>query len=211
MKVNHIFEDTDKVQRLIGQLLRHDWYHDYSDDHRVWKAGKAAYEAMQALAHSLTDEEYRALRDAIHNDPRLEQLSHSSPEIFKTVERFIHGANPAKARARAEMATRTREEQKKELAGLYKQHSDAVVAELGARVGDVFHYGGDISGTVEPAEFEIVDIINFGPHPRYRVKIRNPGRRENGTKIMSAALPKVGGEDIMTLGSGSFKGAKKVG
>lgn len=37
-------------------LKSHDWYYDYSDDHRVWKSGVAARDTLNGLRRQLDPE-----------------------------------------------------------------------------------------------------------------------------------------------------------
>lgn len=38
------------MDEYIKLLQSHDWFYNYSDDHRVWKAGEASYNKIVALA-----------------------------------------------------------------------------------------------------------------------------------------------------------------
>lgn len=48
------------LQDLEAALRKHDWFHEYSDDHRVWKRGVEQWEAIRAM--------YMELRDAGQGD-----------------------------------------------------------------------------------------------------------------------------------------------
>jgi hypothetical protein len=39
------------IEEYYHMLERHDWFYNYSDDHRVWKAGAAATERLIAIAN----------------------------------------------------------------------------------------------------------------------------------------------------------------
>ena len=38
------------LKQYEKKLKAHDWYYQYSDDHGVWRAGKAAHDALWAEA-----------------------------------------------------------------------------------------------------------------------------------------------------------------
>lgn len=42
----------EEINAYIKALASHDWYHSYSDDNRVWRAGVAAEDALKAKAKS---------------------------------------------------------------------------------------------------------------------------------------------------------------
>jgi len=54
-------------ENLAGQLellLRnHDWYYDYSDDHRSWTKGKRERDEINALVKKMPEAEARAVWD----------------------------------------------------------------------------------------------------------------------------------------------------
>lgn len=52
---------TDYWNMLSG----HDWYYEFSDDHRVWSAGNAAHNRLLDLARQ--DPERQKLFDAFNN------------------------------------------------------------------------------------------------------------------------------------------------
>ena len=37
----------ENIREYFKQLRYHDWYYNYSDDHRVWKAGSANYDLIR--------------------------------------------------------------------------------------------------------------------------------------------------------------------
>lgn len=39
--------NTELFDAYVAQLRAHDWYYDYSDDHQVWLAGKAAEKSLR--------------------------------------------------------------------------------------------------------------------------------------------------------------------
>lgn len=45
------------------QLNSHDWYHAWSDDHRVWQRGNSNYKRLQSIA-AFSGEEYTELLSA---------------------------------------------------------------------------------------------------------------------------------------------------
>lgn len=50
----------DLIKDFEHRLAHHDWYFDYSDDHRVWKAGQRASEELTALKYRLEEAGYDA-------------------------------------------------------------------------------------------------------------------------------------------------------
>ena len=38
--------DTYAIEMFEQMLGEHDWYYDYSDDHRVWQKGRTAYDVL---------------------------------------------------------------------------------------------------------------------------------------------------------------------
>lgn len=53
------------LQDFYDRLERADWYYDFSDDDRVWRAGTAAFQRLRAEAHS--DPAKLALYGAFHD------------------------------------------------------------------------------------------------------------------------------------------------
>jgi hypothetical protein len=43
------------LEDFATALLKHDWYHEYSDDHRVWKAGDEEWRRIQKMYFELRD------------------------------------------------------------------------------------------------------------------------------------------------------------
>lgn len=39
--MSELIAADQRLAELAKQLQYHDWYYDYSDDHRVWRAGEA--------------------------------------------------------------------------------------------------------------------------------------------------------------------------
>lgn len=39
-----------QVEQLKDMLARHDWWYAYSDDHKVWKAGKQEWQDILGIA-----------------------------------------------------------------------------------------------------------------------------------------------------------------
>ena len=48
-----------KLKDLQGYLKSHDWYHNYSDDYKVWKHGTRISHMMRNLSKELIDEGYK--------------------------------------------------------------------------------------------------------------------------------------------------------
>ena len=46
-----------ETERLKKMLINHDWFYEYSDDHRAFMAGKASFDAIQAKAKALGRED----------------------------------------------------------------------------------------------------------------------------------------------------------
>tara|TARA_X000000950_G_scaffold283858_2_gene385667 strand:+ start:1888 stop:2121 length:234 start_codon:yes stop_codon:yes gene_type:complete len=40
-------------QEYFEELTKHDWYYDYSDDHRVWTKGRENLKRIQAIAQEI--------------------------------------------------------------------------------------------------------------------------------------------------------------
>ena len=38
---------SENIREYFKELRYHDWYYNYSDDHRVWKAGSANYDLIR--------------------------------------------------------------------------------------------------------------------------------------------------------------------
>ena len=49
----------DELQWYYNRLKRHDWYYDYSDDHRVWTEGNREESLLMSM--SRTDKRAEAL------------------------------------------------------------------------------------------------------------------------------------------------------
>jgi hypothetical protein len=39
------------IEQFFNEASRHDWFYDYSDDHRVWTAGSDNQKRLYNLAH----------------------------------------------------------------------------------------------------------------------------------------------------------------
>lgn len=66
-----------KVEKLERLLVRHDWWYNMSDDARVWRAGLASAERIEALAAQLGEVGARMVQEhaarvfvSNPNDPR---------------------------------------------------------------------------------------------------------------------------------------------
>ena len=46
-----------EIERLKKMLIKHDWFYEYSDDHRAWLAGKESLDAIKAKAKALGRED----------------------------------------------------------------------------------------------------------------------------------------------------------
>ena len=46
-----------ETERLKKMLIKHDWFYEYSDDHRAWLAGKESFDAIKAKAKALDRED----------------------------------------------------------------------------------------------------------------------------------------------------------
>jgi hypothetical protein len=44
------------LEEFEKALKGHDWYYEYSDDNRVWRAGTARYEEILKASRQLTEE-----------------------------------------------------------------------------------------------------------------------------------------------------------
>lgn len=51
------------LEEFIKQLMHHDWFYLYSDDHSVWKAGKKENARLSAIADS--GKPFRMAYDAV--------------------------------------------------------------------------------------------------------------------------------------------------
>ena len=51
------------LEEYIKQLMHHDWFYSYSDDHSVWKAGKEENARLSAIAAS--GKPFRMAYDAV--------------------------------------------------------------------------------------------------------------------------------------------------
>lgn len=49
------------IEQYKQELNRHDWWYDYSDDHKAWKRGQANWERLRELSKE-SPEHYAALR-----------------------------------------------------------------------------------------------------------------------------------------------------
>jgi len=49
------------LQEFDAQLAAHDWFYEYSDDHSVWEAGRAAHSKLLAAAKA--SPQHQALYD----------------------------------------------------------------------------------------------------------------------------------------------------
>jgi hypothetical protein len=43
----------ETLEQFEQALINHDWFYQYSDDHRVWRAGEAAIERIRSAMSSL--------------------------------------------------------------------------------------------------------------------------------------------------------------
>ena len=50
-----------ETERLKKMHINHDWFYEYSDDHRAFMAGKASFDAIQAKAKALGREDLIAV------------------------------------------------------------------------------------------------------------------------------------------------------
>ena len=46
---------TTELKSFYTMLKRHDWYYDYSDDHRVWKEGRENYDRLHTISRESTE------------------------------------------------------------------------------------------------------------------------------------------------------------
>jgi hypothetical protein len=53
----------EQLEKYIADLLRHDWFYEYSDDHSVWRAGKSERSRLIALAD--TGKSFKMAYDAV--------------------------------------------------------------------------------------------------------------------------------------------------
>ena len=51
------------LEEFIKQLMRHDWFYPYSDDHSVWRSGQAESSRLRALAD--TGKSFKMAYDAV--------------------------------------------------------------------------------------------------------------------------------------------------
>jgi hypothetical protein len=56
---------SDKLQVFEQALKSHDWYYDYSDDHRVWRRGTEQHDALLKMRKELKQEHDPAVIDAL--------------------------------------------------------------------------------------------------------------------------------------------------
>lgn len=56
-----------ETEALIDKLIHHDWYYEYSDDHRVWKQGRDEVEEIAKIMQkaNLSEEELTSLRKQV--------------------------------------------------------------------------------------------------------------------------------------------------
>lgn len=56
-----------QIDEYVNQLKAHDWFYDYSDDHRVWVAGREAANKLsgKALSHEIYNQVYRMWQDTV--------------------------------------------------------------------------------------------------------------------------------------------------
>lgn len=69
-------------EEFFDLLERHDWYYNYSDDHRVWKKGSEASKRLQAIIqeNDLWTRMYLAYSDYIFK-PLQERQSLEAPKL----------------------------------------------------------------------------------------------------------------------------------
>lgn len=58
-----------QIDEFVNQLKAHDWFYDYSDDHKVWVAGRESANKLsaKALSHEIYAGIYRMWADTIFN------------------------------------------------------------------------------------------------------------------------------------------------
>lgn len=58
-----------QIDEFVNQLKAHDWFYDYSDDHRVWVAGRESANKIsgKALSHESYNGIYRMWADTVFN------------------------------------------------------------------------------------------------------------------------------------------------
>lgn len=74
---NIISMDTS-LEALESKCRVHDWYYNYSDDHRVWSAG---YDRKREINAILSEHNYSADAVAIHNK--------YAPDMFKLKSEYL--------------------------------------------------------------------------------------------------------------------------
>jgi|LakMenE18May11ns_1017448.scaffolds.fasta_scaffold5840688_1 hypothetical protein len=58
---------SDKLLQYEKLLKAHDWYYDYSDDHRAWRKGSDEFDALRKLRNELKEEFDVRVLDQIWN------------------------------------------------------------------------------------------------------------------------------------------------
>lgn len=58
---------SDKLQEFEKLLKNHDWYYEYSDDHRVWRNGCNEFDALVKMRNELKKEFDVKVLDQIWN------------------------------------------------------------------------------------------------------------------------------------------------
>lgn len=77
-----------ETEALIDKMIHHDWYYEYSDDHRVWKQGRDETEEIAKIMQraNLSDEEMEELRSKIISIVMPNRVDHKHIAIW--YERF---------------------------------------------------------------------------------------------------------------------------
>lgn len=69
---------VEQFDAFVNQLKNHDWHFEYSDDHSVWRRGRANLEAIRAKAKSnaVFQTAYEIWYDYIYKTPAGEAKGH---------------------------------------------------------------------------------------------------------------------------------------
>lgn len=152
--------EQSKIDDIAQQLKYHDWTYEYSDDHSVWKRGKAAQNKLVTDIQALSPEE----KTALLQHPDVLSLKNKGAEhhsFYDSVERW---ANPKPA------PEPTQEEKDKIWNDAFQQYQ-RLYQETGVKTGTVLRTKhGDIMVLSVHRKYE------HGRTPYYNVALVQDGQ-----------------------------------
>lgn len=82
---------VEQFDNYLNKLALHDWFYDYSDDNRVWRAGKDARQSLmeQAAKETILAQAFTAWGNCVFTkDDRIKAL-HTRDRVLSQLRREI--------------------------------------------------------------------------------------------------------------------------